>query len=198
MLNYVNKKLCFCHGYVCINQRVLLGSQTKIKEQGTQQLPKCVSKLATFLTASRGCKKKCDFIRKSTLRLPWCDLRKHFPDEFMVSLTSFKSHWIEHGVDVVKYEPPDSETDNKAGYDLMCGYLDKFLCYEHCPVLTADSLKEKRAILSSRRHNKVPFVVCFHFSVFTCCIYVIYFKSYRFYRLTTKKMFCYKFTCCSL
>ena len=49
-------------------------------------------------------------------------LNKHFPNEIMVSIPSFKSS-IQHDVHFVNYGPIYSKTDNKAAYALGRGYL---------------------------------------------------------------------------
>lgn len=58
-------------------------------------------------------------------------LSKQFPNEFMVSTTSFKSSSIQHDVHCVNYSPIQHDIDDKAGYALGRSYLviDKLLSF---------------------------------------------------------------------
>ena len=50
-------------------------------------------------------------------------LSKQYPNEFVVSIASFKSSSIQLDVHFVNYVPISFKLDNKAGYDLGRGYL---------------------------------------------------------------------------
>ena len=59
------------------------------------------------------------------------DLSNQFPNEFMVSATSFKSSSIQHDVHCVNYSPIQRDIDDKAGKSLGRSYLmiDKLLSF---------------------------------------------------------------------
>lgn len=62
-------------------------------------------------------------------------LRKHFLNEFMVSVASFKSPSMKNDVHFVNYIRVMNKIGDKAWYPFECGYFGKLLFYGYaqCP-----------------------------------------------------------------